>query len=152
MACCKHANPAPKKKKQHNYKNPYKNETMTSTIEKVVIDSLTFLYNDDLTKLKELPTIHPNYTDTLEHKFSSVNKTLKTVNMHLSNITLSKNRIYRTRKDSIKYIIYNGKINLQWSSNSNNIETVSENKNIKAYLIEKDNNYYISNIEMTNLN
>ena len=129
-----------------------KNETMTSAIEDVVIDSLTFLYNDDLTTIKEMSTIHPNYTTTLENKFSSVNSTLKDVNMYLSNLTLYKNRIYKTRKDSVKYIIYKGKINLTWSSNKTNIETVSENKNIKIYLIEQDNNYYIANIEMTNLN
>lgn len=128
-----------------------KHEAIASNIEEVVIDSLTFLYNDDLTKIKEIPTIHPNYTETLENKFSSVNSTLKNVNMHLSNITLSKNRIYRTRKDSVKYIIYNGKINLQWASNTNKIETSNETKNIKIYLIEQDNNYYIANIEMTNI-
>lgn len=139
--------------RQNKIKNiQTKNETIASNIEAVIIESLNFLYNEDLTKIHEVSTIHPNYTKTLENKFSSVNSTLKDVNMHLSNITLSKNRIYRTRKDSVKYIIYTGKINLQWESNTNNIETANETKNIKIYLIEQDNNYYIANIEMTNIN
>lgn len=72
--------------------------------------------------------------------------------MYLSNIKLSKNRIYSTKQKSIKYIIYDGIINLKWTSNATNIETDGENKNIKAYLIQKDNNYYLANIDITNVN
>lgn len=125
---------------------------MESQIEDVIINSLTFLYNEDLTTINEIPTIHPDYTETLVNKFSSVNSTLKNVNMYLSNIKLSKNKIYNIRKNSIKYIIYDGTINLKWISNTNNIETDGENKNIKAYIIKKDDNYYIANFDITNIN
>lgn len=128
------------------------NLLMTSQIEDVITNSLTFLYNEDLATIKEISTIHADYTEILSNKFSSVNSTLANANMYLSNIKLSKNRIYSTRKKSVKYIIYDGIINLKWTSNDTNIETDGENKNIKAYLIQKDNNYYLANIDITNTN
>lgn len=117
-------------------------------LESLLTDSLYYLYNDNLEEEIKGNIIHPDYIPTLRNKFKTTNEVLKESNMSLTSIGLSKNRIYNTKKDSIKYIIYDGLVELKWTSKEYDVETDTETKHITGYIIQNDDGYHLANIDI----
>lgn len=128
-----------------------KNIELTTTVESLLKDSLEFLYNSDDISIPPNKLIHDDFKSNLITKFLKPNSLAKESNLTLSTINLSKNRIYRTRKNSVKYLIYDGIIELKWTLSSSNIETDSEKKNIIGYIIQEGEDFYIADIELSSI-
>ena len=79
-----------------------KNIELTTTVESLLKDSLEFLYNSDNISIPPNKLIHDDFKKNLITKFSKPNSLLKESNLTLSSIKLNKNKIYNTRKNSVK--------------------------------------------------
>lgn len=129
-----------------------KSAELNSNIESTLKESLEFLYNSDDIKVNANNIIHEDFKDKLTSKFSKANSFLKESNLTLSSIEFNKDRIYNTQRKKIKYLIYKGTVELKWTSLSSNIETDSEKKDITGYIIQEGDVFYVSDIELTNIN
>ena len=128
-----------------------KNIELTTIIESLLKDSIEFLYNSDDISITPNKLIHDDFKSNLITKFSKPNSLAKESNLTLSTINLSKNRIYNTRKNSVKYLIYDGIVELKWTLLSSNIETDGEKKYIIGYIIQEGEDFYIADIELSNI-
>lgn len=128
------------------------NTLITNNIENNLKDTLYILYNENLSSSIDSSHIHPDYKKSIFNKFKSVNETLKNLDMYLSEIDLSKLKIYKQKKNNINYYLYLGYIDLTWSSKTDSSFINKEKKEIKVYMIKEKNTYYITNIELNESN
>lgn len=130
-----------------NKANFEKQELFKQQVELSLTNSLYYLYNNDLEK-NTCDFIDDNFYESITSKFSKPNLVMKESNLTLTNITLSKNRIYNTTKKGVKYIIYDGLVELEWINTNNNIKTDPTIKKIIGYILKKDNKYTVVDIDL----
>lgn len=135
-----------------NQSTKEKQEAFRTEIESVLSNSLLHLYNNDLENTV-CEYINPEFTDVLNNKFKKANSIMSSSELVLSNVKLNKNRIYSTTKKKVKYVIYDGTVELQWINKKTNTKTDKAIKGIKGYVLkDKDSERYsLANIELNNL-
>lgn len=135
-----------------NQSTKEKQETFRTEIESVLSNSLLHLYNNDLENTV-CEYINPEFTDILNDKFKKANSIMASSELVLSNVKLNKNRIYTTTKKKVKYVIYDGTVELQWLNKKTLSKTDKTIKGIKGYILKDkiSERYLLANIELNNL-